>query len=160
MNGLVACVREQLDERCLVGKGTLRKEACEVYLTGMPGSRVVADLDKPGAPLGEHETRCDFLLFAEEHGNEGWKEWVVPLELKARLELRRVAAQLQAGADAADRLVADASEVAFVPVVACHLKKGQRRRLKESLMRVTFKNRKPETFRLMRCGGNLIDHIR
>lgn len=159
MNGLVARVRRQLDSQCLDGSETLRKQACEVSLAQMPRTRLVADLDKPGAPLGEHHTRCDYLVFAEEGGGKGWRGWVVPLELKARLEIRKVAAQLQAGADAAGRLVADARGVAFVPVVACRLKKGQRRWLKGSLMRVRFKNRTPQTFRLMKCGGNLIDRI-
>ena len=76
-------------------------------------------VDMPCAPLGEHDTRCDYLVFAEEGGGKGWKGWVVPLELKARLEIGKVTEQLQAGANAASRLVADASRIAFVPVVAC-----------------------------------------
>lgn len=159
MNNLVATVRRQLDSRCLESGETLRKQACDVSLAQMPRTRIVADLDQPGAPIGRHDTRCDFLVFAEEGCGKSWKGWVVPLELKARLEMRRVAAQLQAGADAAGRLVADAAGVAFVPVVACRLKKAQRRRLKTSLMRVRFKNRKPETFRRMKCGGNLIEQL-
>lgn len=159
MNGLVASVRRQLDSQCLEGSETLRKQACEVSLAQMPRNRLVVDLDKRGAPIGQHHTRCDFLVFAEEGGGKGWQAWVVPLELKARLEIRKVASQLQAGADAAGRLIPDASGVTFIPVVACRPKKGQRRWLKESLMRVRFKNR-TETFRLMNCGGKLIDQMR
>ncbi len=160
MRDLVAKARAQVDQRCVERRETLRKEACDVSLAQMPPVRLVADLDKPGAPLGEHETRCDYLVFAEQGSGKDWKGWVVPLELKAQLEVRKVQAQLQAGANAAGRLVSDASDVVFVPVVACRLKKTQRRRLKDSHMRVRFKNGRPETFRVMRCGGKLIDQIR
>lgn len=159
MSNLVASVRAQLDNRCVTRRETLRKQACSVSLAKMPGTRVVADLDEPGAPLGQHETRCDYLVFAEAD-DEHPITWVVPLELKARLEIRKVAAQLQAGADAAGKLVADALEVGFVPVVACRLKKGQTKWLKGPKMRVRFKNRKSETFRVMGCGGKLVDYIR
>ena len=83
MNDLVARVREQLDQQCLEGRETLRKQKCEVSLAEMPRVRVVADLDRPGSPLGKHDTRCDYLVFAEEGGGKSWKGWVVPLELKA-----------------------------------------------------------------------------
>ena len=157
MSNLVAGVRRQFDRQCLEGRETLRKQRCTVSLAQMPRARVVADLDRPGSPLGEHETRCDYLVFAEEGGGKTWKGWVVPLELKARLRVDTVAAQLQAGADAAGKLVADASDVSFVPVVAFKHKKGQERSLKDSRMRVKFKDGKSETFRLMKCGGKLID---
>ena len=160
MNDLVASVRRQLDQRCIDGGQTLRTPRCEVSLAQMPRTRVVADLDRPGSPLDQHATRCDFLIFAEEGVGKSWKAWIVPLELKARLEIRKVTAQLQAGADVASRLVADAAGIAFVPIVACRLKKGQRKYLKDSLMRVRFKNRKPEPYRLMKCGGKLSDQIR
>ena len=160
MTGLVASVRKELDPRCLEEGETLRGPKCQVSLAAISASRVVANLDAPGAPLGQQEARCDFLLFVEQGRGEAWQGLVVPLELKARLEMRKVTEQLQAGADAADKLVADASRVAFIPVVACRLKKGQRRRLKESLMRVRFKNRTPETIRRMNCGGALAGCIR
>ena len=160
MNDFVASVHGQLDPRCIDRSHTLRTPSCDVSLVDMPGTRVVANLDKPGAPLERHATRCDYLIFAEAGTGKGWKAWILPLELKARLEIRKVAAQLQAGADAASRLVADAAGIAFVPVVACRVDKAQRKWLKDSLMRVRFRNRKPEPYRLMKCGGNLSDQIR
>ena len=45
--------------------GRLRKEGCKVSLNDAPEPRLIVDFDKPGSPLGQNQTRCDYLFVAD-----------------------------------------------------------------------------------------------
>lgn len=153
MSGLLDSVRAQFDGGCMVS-GRLRKEGCTVYLNGAPTDRVVVDLDKPSSPLSRSDTRCDYLVFAEEPGQ---RALFVPLELKkGRLRPSRVVAQLRAGTNAAVEAVGSRS-VHFLPVAAVGSShRANLTTLKKYANRVSFGNQR-KTVRVMRCGGKLVD---
>lgn len=74
---LVRSVRKGLSEECFAG--SVRKGRCSLSLEAVPVDRLIVDLDRPGAPIGEHEQRCDYLFFADIHGGA---DWVAPIELQ------------------------------------------------------------------------------
>jgi len=156
VTGLVKRVRAELDTRCLIQGGGLGKEGCRIRLEGTPRTRVAIDFDKPGSPLGQNETRCDYLFVAESSGNPGW---IVPLELKSgKVDVSRATDQLQAGAEFAERLFASNRDVEFFPVIASgSVPKAERRALQTS--RVRFRQRN-ERIRRVTCGDRLIKALR
>ena len=110
---LVQSVREKVDGRIVAKRCS--KQGCEVPLTGVTRQRLVLDLDKPGSPLGDSETRCDYIVVVEGGNRDGW---VVALELKRGKVHADVANQLQAGAKVLDKLIPQEANVDFAPVVA------------------------------------------
>lgn len=156
MSGLLHSVRAQFDAGCMVS-GRLRKEGCTVSLNGAPTDRVVVDLDKPSSPLSGSDTRCDYLIFAEEPGQ---RDLFVPLELKkGRLRPRRVVAQLRAGTNAAVKAVGS-RPVHFLPVAAVGSShRANRTELKKNANKVRFRNQR-KTVRVMRCGARLVDVLK
>lgn len=78
MTTLVKRVRRALDSRCQINHG-VRKDGCKIPMKNMPDPHLIIDFDKPGSPLAQDETRCDFLVIANSHHDF---DWVVPLELK------------------------------------------------------------------------------
>ncbi len=154
MTGLVDSVRGKLDERCLVSR--LKKNGCKVKLKGAPAPRAIIDLDKPGSPLGQSRTRCDYLFVAEVE--DEW--WVAPLELKkGQLHANEAIRQLQAGAIIADQLVPPEEPVKLHPVaVSGGMHKAERNTLR-SKGRVRFRGR-TELIRLMSCGDSLVKVLR
>lgn len=74
-------------------------------LDGAPAPHVIIDFDKPGALLGESETRCDYLFIAD--GADDVPEWVVPMELSGGRNKKsgQTLAQLQAGAKVACKIL-------------------------------------------------------
>ena len=115
MMGLVEDVTAKVNESCIVSK--MKKNGCKVSLEDAPEPRLIIDFDKPGSPLGEGETRCDYLFVAN---GEKCVGWIAPLELKkGRLKADKVARQLQAGAKkVAEELVSQNQKVEFCPTVA------------------------------------------
>lgn len=153
--GLVAAVRRVVPETCLE-TGALNKEGCTVRLKGAPAPRLVIDFDKPDAPLGTHSSRCDYLFLAEASGP---KAWVVPLELKkGKAAASGVEKQLQAGADAAGRLLPPAMPVRFRPIVVSRgTHKNEREKLKR--LRVRYRGTR-EPIRQLGCDRQLVDALR
>lgn len=151
MTELVASVRDQVARGCVVSRR--RKEGCSVSLQGAPAIRLIIDCDKPGGPLQQNETRCDYLFFGQDSGQA---DWVVALELKGRaMDASVVIGQLQAGARAAERPVPPDSSVTFRPIVASKGgRKTERRAMREG--RVRFRG-VSEPVRMVRCGAQLID---
>ena len=146
---LVGAVRKQVQSECLV-RGC-NKKGCRVPLTRLPKAHVVIDLDKPGAPLSERQQRCDYLVVAEDPGRPGW---VVPLELKKGSDVRKVVDQLQAGADAASRLVPEEVTISFQAVAAARGIHTQERKL---LARSVVRYRGRATgVQLITCGTPLV----
>lgn len=155
MTGLVAEVGPSIDARCIVKRG-LSKEGCTVVMTGMPRERLVIDFDKPGSPLQQDTTRCDYLCIAEADNGD---DWIVPLELKkGGFKATVIAQQLQAGANVADKLVAAAATFRFRAVAfSGSVRKAERLSLKRQS--VQFRGHREE-IRRTRCGGRLASMLR
>ena len=155
MTGLVEEVAPNVDARCIVKRG-LSKEGCAVVMTGMPQERLVIDFDKPGSPLQQDATRCDYLCIAEADNGD---DWIVPLEVKrGGFKATVVAQQLQAGANVADQLVATAASFRFRAVAfSGNVRKAERLSLKRQS--VQFRGRREE-IRRTRCGDRLASMLR
>ncbi len=150
MTALVEEVGDKIDEACVV-RGGLKKDGCRIVMKGVPARRLVVDFDKDGSPLSADQTRCDYLLVAED---EQAHDWVAVLELKrGRLHAGKVVRQLRAGAAAAEKLVPRDRALRFRPVaVSGSTTKLERNELKKHL--VIFHGRKVGV-RWMKCGDRL-----
>ena len=140
MTGLVEAVRRKTKDSC-IEDGPLRRKDCEVSLENAPRPRVVIDFDKPGSPLAEGRTRCEYLFVADRDGGCGW---VVPMEFKSgKMRVSKVAEQLRAGARVAERLVPKQNPISFRPVAVIYesVNKKQRRDLKEARNAVRYRSR-------------------
>ena len=115
MADLVERIRKNLPDECLA-KGRLRKEGCTVSLKDAPRPSIAIDMDKPQAPVGQNEAKCDYIFI----GGSG-NVFLVPLELKrGKLDASNVVRQLQAGANIADdRIIPKREGVQFLPVAVC-----------------------------------------
>lgn len=155
MTGLVAGVVPKVDARCLVKSG-LKKDGCKVVMSGVPQARLVIDFDKPGSPLQQNATRCDYLCIAEADNGD---DWIVPLELKkGGFKATAIAQQLQAGANVADQLVTTAASFRFRAVAfSGNVRKAERLSLKRQS--VQFRGRREE-IRRTRCGNRLASMLR
>ena len=142
---LLDSIRPNVAATCLVRSCGM--QGCKVPLKNAPQPRLILDLDKPGSPLGGTQTRCDYLIVAEGDGGTGW---VVPLELKHGQARSGVLAQLQSGADVADRILPNSARVALRPVVAA---RGIHSQSKKALLKakVRFRGR-AEAVKLITCG--------
>ena len=154
MTSLLARVRNAVDARRLIKRRKLYKEGCRVLMTNAPNPRLIVDFDKPGSPLAQEATRCDYLLVAK--GQQEF-EWVAPLELKrGQLRADQVVRQLRAGASAAEKLVPEGEPVKFRPVAASgSASKHERKRLKDKGNMIRFHGH-VEPVRLMSCGAPLV----
>ena len=158
MTGLVATVRGKLDEACVRSR-RLRKEGCSVSLRDAPQPRLIIDLDKPGSPLSQNQTRCDYLFVAEVPSK---RDWVVPLELKSGgLDAGKVVEQLQAGARAAEKLVQPSRTIRLCPVLAYggSMHRAERTVMKQKSSWVRFHDYS-EPVRQIRCGSPLTQALR
>ena len=151
MTSLVEQVAPKVDARCIGRRGL-----STVVMTGVPQKRLVIDFDKPGSPLQQDSTRCDYLCIAAADNGD---DWIVPLELKkGSFKAKGVARQLQAGTNAADELVAPAASFKFRAVVfSRNVRKAERRNLKRE--RVQFRGLREE-IRRSKCGDRLASILR
>ena len=94
--------------------------------------------------------RCDYVFV----GETAARAWVAPIELKSGdFRGQEVAAQLQAGAAAADRWLPASAALDFVPVLAHNgIHREQRRRLRRAPIKLRDQVRQPL---LIRCGAPL-----
>ena len=155
MTGLAEAVRRKI-EASRIEDGSLGRKDCDISLEDAPRPRVVIDFDKPGSPLGKSRKRCEYLFVADGEGGGGW---VVPMEFKSsRMNVSRVAEQLQAGAQVAERLVPKQNPISFRPVAVVHqfANKKQRRDLKEARNAVRYRGY-CEPVRVLRCGSLLTE---
>ena len=154
MTGLVGTIRGKVNSTCIEYRG-IKKEGCSVSLRDAPQPRLIIDFDKPGSPLGKHQTRNDYLFVAEVPTKP---DWVVPLELKGgEMDASEVVGQLKAGARSAEQLVPNAMSVNFRPVVAFGggIDKAERKVLRAKPNKVRFHGI-AEPVRLIKCGDQLI----
>ena len=151
MANLVERIRESLPDGCFA-TGRLRKQGCSVSLTGVPTPSITIDMDKPQAPVGQDETKCDYIFI----GGSG-NVFLLPLELKrGKLDASDVARQLQAGANIADnRIIPKHELVQFQPVGVCGGKfhRAERRRLSQHKIRFRGKH---SNVQLLKCGDLLV----
>ena len=70
MTTILERVRLALSPGCLI-RHRLKKDGCKVLLTNAPNPRLIVDFDKPGSPLSQDTTRCDYLVIAEDQRNLG-----------------------------------------------------------------------------------------
>ena len=158
MRTLLERIDTQVSAKCRAK--ICRKEGCRLKLDGLPRRRRLIDMDHADAPGPEHEVRCDYLYFDDEDDNVRGR--VVSLELKSGSpRAREVAAQLQAGADLAERLVGGDIPVGFTPVVA-HGGRMHRHRVNSFARRenqVAFRRTKYK-IELLKCGASLIEALR
>ena len=148
MTGIVEAVADILDQRCMVGR--LRKEGCKVSLKDAPEPRLIVDFDKPGSPLEQNQTRCDYLFVADSGECVGW---IAPLELKrGSLQAGEVVRQLRAGAKAAEKFVSPNEKMKFRPTAAFgNIHRAEITKLKE---KIRFHGH-VEAIRLIKCGDSL-----
>lgn len=147
MTGLLQTVHNTISASCIAGN--ISKEGCRVSLQGAPNNRLIIDLDRPGSPLSQNQTRCDYLLLAELADKPGL---IYPIELKAgRASPGDVKDQLQAGADVVARLTPTDGAVKLLPLLASGSDKAGRKRI-----RATVRFRTCEIpIRRIRCGQPL-----
>ena len=153
MTSVLTGIDAKIDSRCLTA--ALNKQGCEVGSEGLPALWRVIDMDHPNAPV-ERARKCDYLLLAEE--SNPWRLLVMPLELKSTgLDPASVQSQLQAGAQAAEGIVAGiSSPTRFVPVAVHGRGKMRRRTFKElHKKRIQFRSGEFQIM-TMNCGDQLI----
>ena len=150
MTSVLAGIDAKVDSGCLTK--AMNKQGCEVGYEGAPESWLVIDMDHRNAPV-ERARKCDYLLLAEESSPR--RLLVVPMELKSTgLNPASVQSQLQAGAQAAEGIVAGISSIRFVPV-AVHGRKMRRRTFRELLAkRIQFRSGVYQ-IKTMNCGDQL-----
>ena len=151
MGNLVDQIKRNLPNECLK-KGKLTKEGCAVSLTGAPTPSIKIDLDNEKAPVGQNETKCDYIFIG------GCDDvYLVPLELKrGKLDASHIIKQLRAGANIAGaRIIPIREHVQFLPVAVCggKIHRAEIRRLLQSKIRYKSQN---STVRLLKCGDPLI----
>ncbi|MCY3824906.1 MAG: hypothetical protein OXG62_13685 [Nitrospinae bacterium] len=153
MTELLDAVRAKVSPDCLTQR--CRRPGCGISLKGAPQQRVIIDFDKPDSPLGERDTRCDFLFVADDSNGPGW---VAPLELKGgRVDVSEAIEQLQAGARVAEALVSQDLKVNFRPVLASgNIPKAERTALKRT---ISFHGNSTPVRRI-RCGAPLTQGLR
>lgn len=151
MGNLVGRIRDSFPVGCLAS-GRLRKEGCSVSLKNAPTPAIAIDMDKPQAPVGQSETKCDYIFIGGSRS-----AYLVPIELKrGKLVARDIVNQLRAGTDIADvRIIPEGERVQFVPVAVCggKIHRAERRRLLK--IRIRFRSQN-STVRLLKCGDPLI----
>ncbi len=151
MADLVRRIRENLPDECCA-TGRLRKKGCSVSLKNAPTPSITIDMDNPQAPVGQDETKCDYIFI----GGSG-NVFLVPLELKrGKLDASDALKQLQAGANiAAARIIPKRERVQFQPVAVCGGKFHRIDRHRLSQRKIRFKNQNSNV-QLLRCGDSLI----
>ena len=111
-------------------------DGCRVYMTDVPSSRVILDMERVFRSRRLAGKRCDFVLFFQTSRNP---LVIVPVELKSGgADTSQVAEQLQAGAEFAASVVSKASEPTFRPILfhGRRLHPKQRRDLNRAKVRI------------------------
>lgn len=154
MNGLAHDVRAKLKRSCVIDDidvDGIDKGDCGVSLADAPHPCVIVDLDAQGSPLGQAQAKCDFLFFADSN-------LVAPIEIKdGAPAIKKVKKQLQAGAEAADKLAPRDIAIDFRPVlVSKELRRDKQFELRQASVR--FRKRE-EKIRRVACGARLTEAL-
>ena len=152
MNGLAATVRARVGEQCCSTR--CRRGGCSISMAQLPStSHVLVDMDCDALEVAGGR-RCDCVFV----GDSAEQAWVAPIELKSgALRGQEVAAQLQAGADAAGAWLPAGAAFTLAPVLAHNgIHRTQRDRLRRARIRLHGRNAQPV---LIHCGAPLRDAL-
>ena len=154
MSNLVDQIKKNLPNECL-NKGKLTKEDCTVSLEGAPKPAITIDMDNKKAPVGQNETRCDYIFIG---GSQNI--FLVPLELMdGKPDTTKIVKQLQAGANiAATRIIPKRAKVRFRPVAFCGGKFHSVETRRLSQRKIRFRGKRFD-IKLSRCGSPLINAL-
>ena len=154
MANLVERIRESLPDGCFA-TGRLRKQGCSVSLTGAPMPSITIDMDEPQAPVGQDQTKCDYIFIG---GSSN--VFLVPLELKrGKLDASDALKQLQAGANiAAARIIPKHEQIQFLPVAVCGGKFHRAEIRQLSQRKIHFRSQSSNV-QLLRCGQRLANAL-
>ncbi len=149
---LIESIRGEFSEECTVDKlERSDRSKCTVCLHGTPKPYLLIDLDLPGAPLGQSDVRCDYLVFVN---NVEGMLCVAPVEFKSSWR-GKIVSQLQAGAKAAERYIPEGFECRFRPVgVLNSFPKGQRRIIRQNDILFWGQSK---SIQIVICGDRLMD---
>jgi len=121
---------------------------CQLDLTGVSSEVIVADCDKL-PDRDPQDAICDFLLFVSSAPLQ-----VVAVEIKSRSwKAREVAAQLQGGAEVADRVLGRHQVRDFCPLLLFEAAHTQQVKVFE-MLRVLFRGKRNRILG-RRCGARL-----
>ena len=155
LSEVLAEIRMRVNENNLIDScdADRRDGECEVDMTDVPSERVIVHAEREFELRDMEGKRADRLLFFPH--TDGNALFVVPIELEGgSLRERRVAEQLQGGANLAEDLVprADAFEIIFRAVAfsGMPIHYAQRRRLRR--YEVAFRNLPSKQIRTAQCG--------
>ena len=150
-------VRDAVPDACITR--SCREQGCSLSLNGTSRQAFAIDMNHDDAPINRNQTHCDFLFVGSLAGES--EEWVVPIELKrGEIGASEARDQLQAGADAADRLVPRDLELTFLPLaVSGSMARAERDQLRKSSHRIRFR-RQMVLVERTRCGSDLADVLR
>ena len=149
-------VRSAIPHGCITRR--CREESCSLSLGGTSQQAFAIDMNHDDSPVDQNQTHCDYLFVGSLSGlNE---EWVVPIELKrGAIGATEARDQLQAGADAADRLVPRDLDCRFLPLaVSGRLAQAERAQLRKNSHMIRFRGRRVLIERV-RCGSRLADSL-
>ena len=155
MANLVKRIKSCIPSECLATR-RLRKVGCSVSLATAPTPWIAIDMDKPQAPVGLSDTKCDYIFIG---GSD--EVLVMPMELtKQDLKASKFVKQLRAGAQIAARILPSGEFVQFQPVGVCggKIHRAERDLLLKSSSKIQFKG-KHFNIRLLKCGQPLINAL-
>ena len=161
MTDLVKYIKRKVPSPCCVKR--CNKEGCKVDLTQAPRPFVLIDMDCRDLEIERGSNRCDFLFAGQGDGDV--PGWVAALELKGRPKASKVRAQLQSGAQFAERILPKDVEIRFRPVLFYRgglrgaeltLLRGSSIRFRHPTKGIVLKER----VILRRCGSRLKDALR
>ena len=150
-------VRDAVSDACITRR--CREEGCSLSLGGTSQQAFAIDMNHDDSPVDRNQTHCDFLFVGSLAGETD--EWIVPIELKrGEISAGEARDQLQAGADAADRLVPRDLDLRFLPLaVSGSMARAERDQLRKSSHRIHFRRQMVLAERT-RCGSELADILR
>lgn len=141
MTGKLHKVRAAIGEENL--SRNCSRDGCRGYLTGIPATRLIWDVDKA---VSSSSVRCDFVLFVFQGNQE--KNIAAPIELKSGdVDVSHVVNQLIEGAAIAYRKLPDAM---CVPILIHGKKIHKSQRAKLNREKIPFGNSKL-TIKTARC---------
>ena len=149
MSHWLESLRENLDSCCFASQ--CNKDNCSVFLTDTVQPQLIVDFDKPGSPIDQNKTRCDYLVAAE---SESGARWVAILEFKSgKFKNKKLGNQLSASARAMESCISYDPEVFFRPVLAGN-GLGKSKRFEIRRIKVNFHGREYR-IQIISCGDKL-----
>ena len=123
MSGLVAAVKAEVDDSCLMENvDKLKANRCSIDLTEAPNPHLIVNFDDKESPLGNSDTRPDFLLISDtggvsNKGERGDPGLIAPVEMSTgrSKNASKIKDQLQAGVNWLDN-VPDGFQPTLLPV--------------------------------------------